>query len=279
MTQLINTAPKNVVFFGQSGDGKSSIINMILGEDKAPTSRSAAGCTVECTGYPHHLGGQDYVLWDTCGLNEGQHGTITDFKAVGGLYNLLRKFEDGVSLLVFCIHGGRVNEVAKRNWELFRNIICQQQVPTVMAITNLEDEDDMDGWWKENEAMFLAYGINPSGDTVGSGTGVACITASRGKKLGEGRYRFQDEYDQSQTKIRNLIVQNCRFSPWKVPSVKWFKQIIFTSVKTEWCRSREIHEEREVIGRGVYELAIRWNMTEEEAAEMAKEMESTHVDT
>jgi predicted GTPase len=265
-------APRNVVFFGQSGHGKSSVINLILGEDRAPTARAAAGCTAECTGYPHRLDGQEFILWDTCGLNEGQHGTITDFKAVGSLYKLLKTFEDGVSLLVFCFNGGRVNEVAQRNWELFRNIICQKQVPTVMAITNLEDEEDMDGWWTENEAMFLAHGIKPSSDF---GSGVACITASRGKKLGDGRYRFQDEYETSQTKIRRLIVQNSRFSPWKVPSVTWFKQIITTSVQTEWCKKpREIEEEHQVSGRGIWELVIRWNMTEEEAAKMAKELES-----
>ncbi|KAJ2923524.1 hypothetical protein H1R20_g13570, partial [Candolleomyces eurysporus] len=266
----INLPPRNIVFFGESGHGKSSVINLILGEDIAPTSTSAAGCTPKCTPYPHQLSGQDLILWDTCGLNEGKHGTVTDINALKTLYSLLKSFEEGVSLLIFCIRGSRINDLAQQNWDLFRNIVCQGKVPTVIAITHLEDEDPMDDWWTQNKAMFFEYGIKPSTE---HGSGVACITAYRGR-FKNGRYRYQDEYEESKTEIRNLIVQNYLRDPWKVDQIEWFKTIVTTSIKTDWCcRTSKIEHKHLVSARGIYELMIRFGITEPEAAKVAQGLE------
>ncbi|KAJ2917972.1 hypothetical protein MD484_g2441, partial [Candolleomyces efflorescens] len=265
--------PQNIVFFGESGHGKSSVINMVLGYDKAETSSNAMGCTFRSTPYPHQLSGHDLVLWDTAGLNEGDQGTVTDMKAVTSLYALLKSLEGGVSLLVFCIRAPRINDAAHKNWKLFREIICQKQVPIVMAITHLENEDPMEGWWKENENRFRAYEMNPCKEY---GSGVACITASKGKLRKGGRHAFQDEYDESQDTIRRLVVDNYLRVPWRVRPVEWFQTVISTSTKTGWCGKVEvIKEKHKVNGRGIYELASRWGISVSEAESLARILEGS----
>ncbi|RXW15617.1 hypothetical protein EST38_g10239 [Candolleomyces aberdarensis] len=265
-------APRNIVFFGESGHGKSSVINMVLGYEKAATSSSAMGCTFKSTAYTHQLSGHDLVLWDTAGLNEGDQGTVTDMKAVTSLYTLLKKLEGGVSLLVFCIRAPRINDAAHKNWQLFQEIICQKRVPIVMAVTHLENEDSMDDWWMENENRFRRYGMNPCSEY---GSGVACITASKGKVRKGGRHAFQDEYDESQDKIRQLIVDNHLRTPWSVRPVDWFQTVYSTTVKTNYWGKKveEITEKEQIPGRGVFELASRWGISLQEAENLARILE------
>ncbi|KAJ2924675.1 hypothetical protein H1R20_g12417, partial [Candolleomyces eurysporus] len=261
-------APRNIVFFGESGHGKSSVINMVLGYDKAATSSSAMGCTFKSTPYSYRVSGDDFVLWDTAGLNEGDQGTAPDMKAVASLYALLKKLEGGVSLLVFCIRAPRINDAAHKNWQLFQEIICQKRVPIVMAVTHLENEDSMDDWWTQNEIRFLDYGMKPCKK---SGSGVACLTATKGKLRRDGRYTFQDEYEESQDKIRQLIVDNRLDTPWRVKPVEWFQTVYDKTIKTDCWGNKieEIKEAKQVPGQGIFDLASRWDISREEAQRLA----------
>ncbi|KAJ3521893.1 hypothetical protein NMY22_g12121 [Coprinellus aureogranulatus] len=152
-----------IVFFGETGVGKSSIINMLLGSDQAEVSSDAEGCTAKCTSYRVRINEEEYELWDTIGLNEGEQGNIPDIKAASSLYHQLRKLSDtgGVNLLVFCMRGPRVTTAGHRNWLLFHDVICDGKVPAVIVVTHLELED-MDTWWSRNELVFARYNIVPS---------------------------------------------------------------------------------------------------------------------
>jgi tRNA U34 5-carboxymethylaminomethyl modifying GTPase MnmE/TrmE len=89
-------APVNrhdVVLFGEMGAGKSSVVNMLCGQDKAAVSSSASGCTLSSTGYEGAMADQPFTFWDTAGLNEGDIGKVPNMKAVVGLYRLLRQLE------------------------------------------------------------------------------------------------------------------------------------------------------------------------------------------
>jgi hypothetical protein len=239
---------------------------MILGDesdDRAPTSSSATGCTFNSTPYRYDLSGHNFVLWDTAGLNEGDQGTVTLTNALKSLYALLKSLEGGVSLLVFCMRGPRINDTAQKNWQLFHEIICQKEVPIAMAVTYLENEEPMDAWWPENENRFRGYGMNPCGE---HGSGVACITASKGK-LRRGRYHLQDEYDESQEKIRRLIIANSLETPWRVHPLQWFRTVVSTAVKTDcWGNVvEEIRNEEQVEVPVADELVSRWGISPEMA--------------
>ena len=274
----------NIIFFGETGVGKSSVINMLRGiTEDATTSADALGCTLKSKDYPGSIHDQKYTFWDTIGLNEGEQGNIPDMKAVTALYHLLRGLSDkgGVSLLVWCMKAPRITDAAHKNWVLFREIVCQQKVPAVIAVTHLELED-MDTWWGRNELAFSKrYGISPSeevhrafsgGEGVHSDAGVACITSTKGKKR-RGVWIYEDEYQESCTKIRRLVYEAHLPIPWKVDAVPWFKAVIEDIDVGRWCWRKKTQTVRVETGKGIYGIMSRWGIDEEEAKRIARMLE------
>ncbi len=209
----------NVIIFGEVGVGKSSLINMITGTACADVSSAAIGSTFESVPYDAELSGRKYRLWDTIGLNEGEQGNVSAERAIESLQELVRNLQSGgVSLLVYCIRGTRLRDIVKINYDLFHTIICAAQVPIVVAVTGLENEDDMEDWWRDNVQDFDDRGMHFAGH--------ACITTAKGKIMEDGRHMFEEEYDQSVKLVRDLIISCCPETSWKSDSSKWFGNII-----------------------------------------------------
>ncbi|KAJ3521892.1 hypothetical protein NMY22_g12122 [Coprinellus aureogranulatus] len=199
-------APRNIVFFGETGVGKSAIVNMLLefsgkqlNAGAATVSSAAEGCTASSTGYSCHMNGNTYVLWDTAGMVEGDFGHVTAKEAEERLAELLCKMPDGgISLLVYCIRGRRLRPIVKQHYDLFFQEICGGQIPLLLVVTGLENEVNMEDWWVRNEGDFIRHGIKVQG--------CACITSTRGKATKEG-YMLDVEYSQSAARLGECIVK------------------------------------------------------------------------
>ncbi|KXN86749.1 hypothetical protein AN958_09744 [Leucoagaricus sp. SymC.cos] len=252
----------NIVLFGESGSGKSSIVNMLSdNEHVADTSCGAQGCTFESRSYDVNVLGKPVTLWDTAGLDEGDAGRVPKSEAIVLLYKLLRSLSDvgGVSLLMFVMRQPRLKSSTPQNWKLFKDIICQSQVPIVIAITGCELEENMDRWWWTNKGTFQAYGISP--------VGFACITASRGRRRGNG-YLFDEKYAESRGKIQSLMRSTSLRTPWCVPPAEWFKTVVQTTYNTEdaffWFKTVE--------GEALQKLITVCGMSPSEARELAEKL-------
>ena len=254
----------NVIIFGETGAGKSSLVNLIAGKDLAEMSSRAIGCTFQSAQFTVNIGDKKFDLHDTAGLDEGQSGTVTKHDAIVQCYKLLRKLHNGVSLLIFCMRAPRIKESCVQNWKLFRDIICQKEIPVILAVTGLENLESMDDWWTENKDHFRRYGMHPNG--------VACVTGIRGKKRPSGKYTFGLEYDESKKKLRRMIGETYLETPWRVPAAVWFTTIVETSY-TSGKRPEEITQTREAIGSATKELVTRCEMTKEEAKELGRKLE------
>ncbi|KAF8662758.1 hypothetical protein AX16_001116 [Volvariella volvacea WC 439] len=266
--QSVSMGPKpNVILFGASGSGKSSIINMLVGSQVAQVSSGAAGCTFASKSYEADILGQKCNIWDTAGLEEAEKGTVPNTNAIVALYNLLRKLENGVNLLIFCMRAPRISESAPKNWVLFNDIICNKKVPIVIVVTALElqseEQGGMDSWWYKNKGHFDKFKIFPRGQ--------ACITTIRGKKLKNGSYAYEEEYDESKEKVKKLIRSSALTAPWKVPRTEWWQTI--THTWQEWngwrCRTEERSEKRTVTPL-IDQLVRECGMTRGEAETLAK---------
>ncbi|KAF8645387.1 hypothetical protein AX16_007889 [Volvariella volvacea WC 439] len=259
-------APRpNVILFGASGCGKSSIINMLFGSEVARTSSGATGCTFESHCYQISFFGQTFNIFDTAGLEEAEKGTVPNTQAIVRLYDLMRSLEDGVNLLIFCMRAPRLSESAPRNWALFNDIICNGKVPIVIAITALELQSEqpggMDSWWFKNKDHFEKFGMTPRGH--------ACITTIRGKQVRPGLYAYGQEYDESKEKMMKLIMSSALVTPWRVPRPQWWQQIVHTTYHSKCFRTVERKEVRTVIGPGIQQLMKDCGMTQEEATTLA----------
>jgi hypothetical protein len=256
----------NIILFGETGVGKSSIVNMLIGREAAETKNDALGCTLENRAYEFSIDNVDFRIHDTAGLNEGEHARVTSTKAIVQLFKLLRELEGGVSLLVYCMRAPRIREVAKYNWNLFYDVICRRKVVIVTVVTGLELEVvDMDDWWrrKENWNMFCQYVMHPHGH--------ACITATRGPRR-NGEYLYQEDYDRSIQKMRELILRHHMPTPWTVGKIDWVEEIYKTTYdwwKLFWPRKILVG----VIKKEAERLVEECGMTETDAEKLGKDLE------
>ncbi|KAG2370290.1 P-loop containing nucleoside triphosphate hydrolase protein [Suillus spraguei] len=150
---------KNVVIFGETGSGKSSVINVIAQEEIARTTNDAVGCTSESKRYSVDIYGQKFTLFDTAGLNEGTAGTVPHKQAKRQLKTLLDQLHespsDGIDLLVYCVRKPTSNRAILNAYNTVYSWTCRKKrVPIVVVVTGLEFESPMKSWWDDNEEIF-----------------------------------------------------------------------------------------------------------------------------
>lgn len=205
---------KNVVIFGETGSGKSSIINVIAQEQVARTSNDGPGCTSEPKHHLVDISGQKFALVDTAGLNEGTAGTVPPKQAKQQLKSLLDKLmtSDGIDLLVYCLRNTTAPRAILDAYDTVYSETCRKKrVPIVVVVTGLESETPMESWWDAHKERFNSMHL----------AGHACVTTIQ-------EYPGIPEYltrrvAQSSEILRDLIMNKCSASPVddSVPAGTW----------------------------------------------------------
>ncbi|KAI6169534.1 P-loop containing nucleoside triphosphate hydrolase protein [Pisolithus thermaeus] len=201
----------NIILFGETGVGKSSVINLIAGGSVAEVSPDADGCTMNSTDYQFMIGSRKITIWDTVGLEEPQMGVNGYYAAIVKAYGLIQKLSraGGVDLLLFCIRGNRITATTQSNYRLFYEVLCDKQVPIALIITHLEREHRMEDWWVRNEENILKYGIKCAGH--------ACVT---------GVTNREEKVRQSRDAISSLLSQHDNRGRFTMPSEPWFIRLL-----------------------------------------------------
>ncbi|KAH7926915.1 P-loop containing nucleoside triphosphate hydrolase protein [Leucogyrophana mollusca] len=209
---------RNVIVFGESGVGKSSLINLIAEKPVAKTSSDAVGCTFGHVSYPMEIEGETYMLWDTAGLDEGTSGTIPAAKAEEQLRIFLRGLTpNGIDLLIYCVRGTRIRKALLRNYTIFYSAICRKKVPVVLVVTGLENsEGDMEEWWVTNERELRKHRMYFVGH--------ACVTTLSAESTAHPILLARRE--KSRQAVQELIVKTSRNDPWKADGDNWMKKAI-----------------------------------------------------
>ncbi|KAG1802526.1 P-loop containing nucleoside triphosphate hydrolase protein [Suillus subaureus] len=185
---------KNIVLFGASGVGKSSIVNLVAGEEVAKASLSLDPCTLHWKDYTIDFDGVSYKVFDTVGLEDPQLGMNEYLDSAVNAYTLVKELDrqGGIDLLLYCIRAGRKTAALQSNYRLFHEFLCEKKVPIVLVITNLEREERMEDWWEREHANFDKYEIKVAGH--------ACITAINGLDS-----KHKQLYKESRLKICELV--------------------------------------------------------------------------
>lgn len=137
---------RSVVVFGAAGQGKSSLVNVLVPDatEAAAVSSASRGVTFESKYYANHE--HKFKVYDTAGLNEAEKGqpTVPPADAIGKLGDLLQELQkgDGLHLFVYVVNKGRIEQHHRDNIELFVEIIGDNKVPCICVFTKCEDQDD-----------------------------------------------------------------------------------------------------------------------------------------
>ncbi|CAF1454698.1 unnamed protein product [Rotaria sordida] len=211
----------NVVIFGESGVGKSSIINMLFNKDIADTSDAAIGCTFETKLYKGSRDGYSFNIYDTAGLNESDRGRVKPDQAVGNLMKLVRHLEEGIHLLIMCMKKGRVNSAIANNYQLFYDGIFGKNVPIILVVTHCELDDPIDSWKTKNKSLLKSNFKMDFNDII-------CVTT-----LNKGKHalKFQEEYNTSREALGSAILKNALEKPWIIGN---FADFIMVMMKRIW---------------------------------------------
>jgi tRNA U34 5-carboxymethylaminomethyl modifying GTPase MnmE/TrmE len=193
---------RNIVIFGETGAGKSSVINLMAGKQIAHISPDSHRCTLHWTEHPITFeNGTRYKVFDTVGLEEPRLQTKDYLTAISNAYGLINTLKErgGIDLLLFCIRGGRVTATLQNNYRLFFEFLCEEEVPLVLVVTNLEREVNMEDWYTRNVSHLEKHNIRSAGH--------ACITA---RIHLDGRHR--DKYEESRGILRRAVEAHCNAS-------------------------------------------------------------------
>ncbi|KZP32050.1 P-loop containing nucleoside triphosphate hydrolase protein [Athelia psychrophila] len=188
------TPHPNIIVFGPTGSGKSSLINMIAGKDVVETSSDLPRCTFDSKPYPAKLDESLTVtLWDTEGLDEGSR---YDNDTIRRVCELILRLEKGVILLIFCLRD-KIQAGTVENYEMLRNI-CHPTVPMVVVVAGLEREPNKVEWWSRNEPTFTGAGMKFDNH--------ACIVGTRGNRIANSdSFAYSEAYDASATEVKAII--------------------------------------------------------------------------
>jgi hypothetical protein len=192
----------NIVIFGETGAGKSSVINLMAGRQVARTSHSSHRCTLQWAEYTITLDNETrHQVFDTVGLEEPRLDSREYLTAITDAHSLINALKErgGIDLLLFCVRGGRVTPTMQSNYRLFFEFLCQEKVPLVLVVTNLEREELMEDWYTRNVGHLERYGIHSVGH--------ACITAAT---TIDGRRRAK--YEESRIKVCSVVEACCKIS-------------------------------------------------------------------
>ncbi|KAF9222704.1 hypothetical protein BS17DRAFT_708117, partial [Gyrodon lividus] len=150
----------NIVIFGGSGVGKSSLTNMLAGSGQVPSKTRWPASLFVSNRRRIIINGKLFDVWETAGLDEGTHGGASAEVVEKRLAKLLRELDgaNGVHLLVYCICGASVRKALERNYTIFYSAICRKKVPIVAVVTGLENElPSMEDWWIKGEMDLAKY--------------------------------------------------------------------------------------------------------------------------
>ena len=202
---IVNIYTPNIVLFGETGVGKSSIINLIAGQKLAHTSNNALGCTFQHQQYIVTLDGTSCALWDTTGLDEGSEGTAPAAVAESNLRSLIRGLAraGGIHLVMYCIRASRLTNALRHNYDLFYVAVCRKKVPVALVVTGLEHQQgEMETWWDANEGVLRRSKMRFDAH--------ACVTT-----LDIDDDVIQERRSDSQRRLRELVVRYSGFTAWK----------------------------------------------------------------
>ncbi|KAG1880781.1 P-loop containing nucleoside triphosphate hydrolase protein, partial [Suillus subluteus] len=152
----------NIVIFGTTGSGKSSIINILLEREEAPASNDAMGCTATTDNYDFSIDERKYRIWDTPGLNEGSEGLVPAKVALKNLKSFVKELvrdKNRTPLFILCVEGSQDVKAQLRHYDSLKSTIGA--APFSIVVTGMDrcSSSPWSKWWGEHQNILQSFGV------------------------------------------------------------------------------------------------------------------------
>lgn len=156
-----NRPTKHVALVGVTGVGKSTLVNVLTGSNRAKVTNDAKPCTDQPDRYDTEQEGVGYSLWDTRGFNEAWEreaaGPITRFlkllrvlpDADQELRRFLRGKDPKITLILFCIEAEKIGiDVQWKNYDKIYAKFCRRKIKVAVVVTRMDIRDTRNTNWR-----------------------------------------------------------------------------------------------------------------------------------
>jgi len=265
----IPAGKKHILVFGQSRQGKSSIINMMTGKDRstgAEISPNVIGCTFSTEPWLN----EEYCFWDTAGLNEQDEGCVSNKQSTKALIQFIRQSR-GFHAAIMVVSWNNVNSsVTKQNWDLFYDCFLDQRVPIIICITGrgIESCDEDQAWLNQQQNTFNSLGFESK-----TGKGFKCVVYS--KDLSEISNRnMRTIYEELRVRsigYINTLLENNTTDEFYNPldEMSWFE--LFKKLWNTIMKFFKLNIMMVTVRKAFKDLLIRIGFKNDDAEEISKE--------
>lgn len=185
----------NVLVVGQTGCGKSSVVNILAGESRALTSDDLSHCTKQWAEYAIPVDGRSFQVFDTIGFLEPGLDTEEYTHAIADTYlaiDALRK-RGGIDLLLYCVRDEEIEKM-KGHYRLLHEVFCGEEVPVALVVTNRGvSHKGYKAIFRSHKIAYVDYACANIASTSGPGSSAADT--------------------ESQKAIKELLVKCCDVGP------------------------------------------------------------------
>ncbi|KAI6156070.1 P-loop containing nucleoside triphosphate hydrolase protein [Pisolithus thermaeus] len=169
---MVDDPVLSVMVLGETGVGKSSVINLIVGENIARDSSNVEVCTRHTTRYAATVESMRMHIWEVSGFNQSDRDLRQNAFDTEDKFRPMLEARARVNVILFCMRGQKLTVTTKQIFERIHGIF-ERQIPIVLVINHLERERDMEDWWRRNRDRL---------GTSMSGTRHVCVTGLRNQE-------------------------------------------------------------------------------------------------
>ena len=157
----------HVALVGNTGVGKSTLVNVLKGRKIAEVNNNVRPCTTRTMQHEVVAGDTRYCIWDTRGLNEGSEKAALHTRALKlariipdaerELKKFLRGNNPGVNLVLLCIDARKIR--VNVHWKIYNKIyadFCEKGLKVAVVVTQMGERDFKSSEWKRTCELTAA---------------------------------------------------------------------------------------------------------------------------